>query len=368
MGVAGEAVSSLDGVAARDEAATRSNGAARLSKAIVRALSLVGSLLLTFLGLTAVSFFIGRFMAVDPVLAVVGDRATRDVYDKARIAMGLDRSIPEQYVIYLKKVLAGDLGNSVITSHPVLADLMHFFPATFELATIATLIGVAVGVPAGVMAAAKQGRGLDHVVRIVGLFGYSMPIFWLGLVGLFVFYGKLGWVLGPGRIDVFYEDVLAPRTGVILIDSALAGEWDIFRNAFGHLILPASLLGYLSLAYIARMTRSFMIDQLRQEYVTTALIKGRSFQGAVWRHAFPNIMVALITVVGLSYASLLEGAVLTETVFAWPGLGLYITRSLFNGDMNAVLGGTLVVGAVFIGVNLFCDFLYKLADPRLREA
>ena len=143
---------------------------------------------------------------------------------------------------------------------------------------------------------------------------------------------------------MFYEDVLTPRTGVVLIDAALAGEWDIFRNAFGHLILPASLLGYLSLAYIARMTRSFMIDQLRQEYVTTALIKGRSFQGAVWRHAFPNIMVQLITVIGLSYAALLEGAVLTETVFAWPGLGLYITRSLFNADMNAVLGGTLVVG------------------------
>ena len=139
-----------------------------------------------------------------------------------------------------------------------------------------------------------------------------------------------------------------PRTGVILIDAALAGEWDIFRNAFGHLILPASLLGYLSLAYIARMTRSFMIEQLRQEYVTTALIKGRSFQGAVWRHAFPNILVPLITVIGLSYAALLEGAVLTETVFAWPGLGLYITHSLFNADMNAVLGGTLVVGAVFI--------------------
>jgi peptide/nickel transport system permease protein len=325
-------------------------------------------LLATFLGLTAVTFFIGRFIAVDPVIAVVGDRATRDVYEKAKAAMGLDRPIPEQYFVYLKKVLAGDLGNSVITSRPVIADLGHFFPATFELATIATLIGVAIGVPAGVMAAARQGRSFDHVVRVVGLFGYSMPVFWLGLVSLFLFYGKLGWVSGPGRIDVFYEDVLAPRTGVILIDSALAGEWDIFRNAFGHVILPASLLGYLSLAYIARMTRSFMIHQLSQEYVTTALIKGRSFRGAVWRHAFPNIMVQLITVIGLSYAALLEGAVLTETVFAWPGLGLYITSSLFNADMNAVLGGTLVVGAVFICINLTCDFLYRLADPRLREA
>ena len=364
--IAGEATSSVGAGSGHDR--TGSEAIGFLSRLITRAVTLVGSLLLTFLGLTAVTFCIGRFIPIDPVVAVVGDRATREVYEAARTAMGLDRSIPMQYLIYLKKVLSGDLGNSVITSHPVLADLIHFFPATFELATIATLIGVAVGVPAGVMAAAKQGRAFDHVVRLVGLFGYSMPVFWLGLVGLFLFYGKLGWVLGPGRIDAFYEDIVNPVTGVILIDSALAGEWDIFRNAFGHLILPAALLGYLSLAYIARMTRSFMIDQLRQEYVTAALIKGRSFQGAVWRHAFPNIMVALITVIGLSYAALLEGAVLTETVFAWPGLGLYITRSLFNADMNAVLGGTLVVGTVFIGINLFCDFLYRLADPRLREA
>ena len=148
----------------------------------------------------------------------------------------------------------------------------------------------------------------------------------------------------------------------------MAGEWEVFRNAFSHLVLPGLLLGYVSLAYIARMTRSFMIDQLAQEYVTAARIKGRSFWGAVWGHAFPNIMVPLITVVGLSYASLLEGSVLTETVFAWPGLGLYITRSLFNADMNAVLGGTLMVGAVFIGINLLCDFLYKVFDPRLRAA
>ena len=225
-----------------------------------------------------------------------------------------------------------------------------------------------IGVPAGVLAGARKGRWPDHVVRVVGLFGYSVPVFWLGLVGLFVFYGKLGWVGGTGRLDVFYEDIVTLRSGVILIDSAIDGEWDIFRNAFSHLILPAGILGYYSLAYIARMTRSFMIDQLAQEYVTAARVKGRSFWGAVWLHAFPNIMVPLITVIGLSYASLLEGAVLTETVFSWPGLGQYITRALFNSDMNAVLGGTVLVGAVFIGVNQFCDLLYKVFDPRLRNA
>ncbi len=193
-----------------------------------------------------------------------------------------------------------------------------------------------------------------------------MPVFWLGLVGLFVFYGRLGWVGGTGRLDVFYQGIVQPRTGIILIDAALAGEWEIFSNAVSHLILPAGILGYYSLAYIARMTRSFMIDQLGQEYMTAARIKGNSFWRAVWRHAFPNIMVPLITVIGLSYASLLEGAVLTETVFAWPGLGLYITRALFNSDMNAVLGGTVLVGGVFIGINLLSDLLYKLFDPRLR--
>ncbi len=326
------------------------------------------TLIMTFLGLTAVTFAIGRFIPVDPVLAVVGDRATQEVYEKARLAMGLDLPVPVQYLIYLKKLLSGDFGQSVMTSHPVLSDLMRFFPATFELATIATLLGVVIGVPVGVAAGAQKGRWPDHLVRIIGLFGYSMPVFWLGLVGLFVFYGKLDWVAGPGRLDVGYDDIVTTRTGIILVDSLIAGEWDVFWNAYHHLVLPAGILGYYSVAYIARMTRSFMIEQLSQEYVTAARIKGRSFWGAVWGHAFPNIMVPLITVIGLSYASLLEGAVLTETVFAWPGLGLYITRSLFNGDMNAVLGGTLVVGAVFIGVNLICDLLYKVFDPRLRTA
>ena len=333
-----------------------------------RLAAFLGSLALTLAGLTAVTFSIGRFIPIDPVLAIVGDRATREVYDKVRLSMGLDRSIPEQYLIYLRKLLSGDFGESAITSHPVLSDLMQYFPATFELATVATLIGVLIGVPAGVAAGALKGRWPDQVVRIVGLFGYSMPIFWLGLVGLALFYGRLNWVAGPGRLDVTYDDIVTTRTGIILVDSLIEGRWDVFRNAFSHVILPASILGYFSLAYIARMTRSFMIDQLSQDYVMAARIKGRSFWGAVWYHAFPNIMVPLITVVGLSYASLLEGAVLTETVFAWPGLGLYITRSLFHADMGAVLGGTLVVGAVFIGVNLLCDFLYKVFDPRLRAA
>ena len=354
--------------ASTTEAAPRRGIGRQIGTIIRRITSFLLTLVVTFVGLTAVTFFISRLTNIDPVIAVIGDRANDATYQKVFLELGLDKPPIFQYLIYLKRLVSGDFGMSVLTSQPVLTDLLRVFPATFELATIAIILGVLLGVPAGVLAAATKGRWPDQIIRVVGLFGYSVPVFWLGLVGLFVFYGKLSWVAGTGRLDVFYTGVVTSRTGVILIDSAIEGNWEIFANAFSHLILPASILGYYSLAYIARMTRSFMIDQLSQEYVTAARIKGGSYWRAVWRHAFPNIMVPLITVIGLSYASLLEGAVLTETVFAWPGLGLYITRALFNSDMNAVLGGTVLVGAVFITINLVSDLLYKLADPRLRTS
>ncbi|MDX1540270.1 MAG: ABC transporter permease [Geminicoccaceae bacterium] len=320
----------------------------------------------TFLGLLLVTFLIGRVVPIDPVLAAVGDRAPPDVYQRVRVELGLHLPLWQQFLIYVGDVLQGDFGRSVLTARPVLEDILRVFPATLELATVANMIGVAFGIPLGVLAATHQGRFLDHLVRLVGLIGYSVPIFWLGLVGLLIFYARLDWVAGPGRLDVFYEGLVPPVTGVILIDSLLAGETDIFVNAFWHIILPASILGYFSLAYIARMTRSFMIEQLRQEYIITARVKGLSERRVVWRHALGNTAVPLITVIALSYANLLEGSVLTETVFAWPGLGLYITNSLLNADMNAVLGGTIVVGTVFIGLNLLSDLLYRLLDPRAR--
>jgi peptide/nickel transport system permease protein len=327
---------------------------------------LVLTLAFTFLGLLLVTFLIGRVVPIDPVLAAVGDRAPQDVYEQVKIELGLDKPLWQQFVIYVGQVLRGDFGKSVLTAHPVLADIARVFPATLELATVATLLGVVLGVPMGVAAAVRQGRFVDHAIRLVGLVGYSVPVFWLGLVGLLVFYAKLDWVAGPGRLDVFYDGLVEPVTGVILIDSALAGEWDVFWNALSHLVLPASILGYFSLAYIARMTRSFMIEQLSQEYITTARVKGLSETLVIWRHALGNTAVPLVTVIALSYANLLEGSVLTETVFAWPGLGFYITNSLLNADMNAVLGGTIVVGSVFIGLNLLSDLLYRVLDPRAR--
>jgi peptide/nickel transport system permease protein len=327
---------------------------------------LLASLALTFLGLTVVTFCIGRVIPIDPVLAIVGDRAPADVYQRVRTELGIDLPIYQQYWNYLVKLLHGDLGTAVLTSRPVLDDLLRVFPATLELATVAIIIGVSLGVPMGVVAATNQGRWPDQVIRLTGLVGYSMPVFWLGLIGLLLFYDRLDWVSGPGRLDVYYEGIVKPVTGMLLIDALLAGETDVFWNSVSHILLPAGILGYLSLAYIARMARSFMLSQLRQQYILTAQVKGLSRSRIVWRHALSNMMVPLITVIALSYGYLLEGAVLTETVFAWPGLGRYITSALFNADMNAVLGGTLVVGTVFIGLNLLSDIAYYLVDPRAR--
>lgn len=326
----------------------------------------VVTVLLTFLGLLAITFFIGRVIPIDPVLSAVGDRATPAVYNAAKQAMGLDRPLIVQFISYVADVAQGHFGMSVSTGRPVIEDLSRFFPATLEMATIGILIGVVLGVPMGVYAASRQGTWLDQIIRVFGLLGYSVPAFWLGLVGLAVFYAHLSWVGGPGRLDIVYDGLIQPVTGLILVDSLLAGEPDIFFNAITHLILPASVLGFFSLAYIARMTRSFMLDQLSQEFVTTARVKGLAERIVIWRHAFRPILVPLITVIGLSYAGLLEGSVMIETVFSWPGIGNYLTTALLNADMNAVLGATLVIGAVFIFINKISDVLYRVLDPRAR--
>ena len=329
--------------------------------------SVLFTVALTFLGLLAITFFIGRVIPIDPVLSVVGDRATTEVYEAARAQMGLDQPLPVQFFHYVINVLSGDFGRSVSTGRPVSDDLARFFPATLEMATIGIIIGVVLGVPMGVYAAAHRGRALDQVIRVIGMLGYSVPAFWLGLVGLALFYARFGLVGGPGRLDIFYDGLVPPVTGLILVDSLIAGETDIFFNAISHIILPASVLGFFSLAYIARMTRSFMLDQLGQDFVTTARVKGVSEWLVIWRHAFRPILVPLITVIGLSFAGLLEGSVMIETVFSWPGIGNYLTTALLNADMNAVLGATLVVGAVFILINKLSDVLYRVIDPRARR-
>ncbi|MDA3903924.1 MAG: ABC transporter permease [Desulfuromusa sp.] len=338
----------------------------RFKKATTQTLQLIAIVLITFLGLLLITFLIGRVVPIDPVLAVVGDKASSEVYERARIAMGLHLPLWQQFFIYLSSVLRGDLGTSVLTAKPVLDDIFRVFPATMELAFLATLFGVFVGIPLGVLSAVKRGGLLDHISRVVGLLGYSLPIFWLALLALIVFYAKFDLLPGPGRVDIFYEGIVDPITGFMLIDCILARDWEVFRNALSHLIMPATLLGYYSMAYLSRMTRSFMIEQLRQEYILTARVKGVAEWKVIWGHALGNCSIPLITVIALSFGTLLEGSVLTETIFAWPGLGLYLTNSLLNADMNSVLGSTIVVGSIFLAVNLFSDFLYKVMDPRAR--
>ena len=337
---------------------------APLLRFIKAAVLTLGSVAVTMLGLLFITFIIGRVMPIDPVLAIVGERASQSTYDAVYSQLGLDKPIIVQFFYYLFDVIRGDFGISLLNARHVSEDIARVFPATMELATLGVLIGIILGVPLGVIAAVNRGSWIDQLVRVIALVGYSMPIFWLGLIGLLIFYGILGWVSGPGRLGIFYQDIVPLRTGMILIDSMIAGNFSVFKNAFSHIVLPASLLGYYSLAYISRMTRSFMLEQLSAEYVTTARVKGLSERAVIWRHAFKNIRVQLITVIALSYANLLEGSVLTEIIFSWPGIGSYITTALLSADMNAVLGGTVVVGLIFICLNILSDLLYRFFDPR----
>jgi peptide/nickel transport system permease protein len=325
-----------------------------------------GTIVVTLIGLLVLTFAIGRLMPVDPVRAIVGEEADPATYQQVYEELGMDQPVYVQFARYLGDTLRGDFGTSLRTGQPVAEDIMSVMPATIELATFAILLGAGLGIPLGVWAAVRKNRPTDHIVRVVTLLGHSMPIFWTGMIGLIVFYAWLDWVGGGGRVSDFYDGMVDPVTGFLLIDSVLAGDWDVFWDAVNHLILPASILGLASLAYITRMTRSFMLDQLNQEYITTARVKGLSFGRTIWGHAFANIRVQLVTIVALAYGGLLEGAVLIETVFSWPGFGQYMTNNMLTGDMNAVMTCVLLVGVIFIALNLLSDLLYKVFDPRTR--
>jgi len=320
----------------------------------------------TLLGLLALTFFIGRVMPLDPVLSIVGSDADQSTYQQVYKQLGLDKPLYMQFGYYLRDLLHGDLGKAMLTGHAVTTDIARVFPATVELATVAILIGTFVGVPLGVYAATRRGRLGDQVVRVISLCGYSVPVFWFGMMGLLIFYAWLGWAGGAGRVDLSYDGLVTRMTGLLLVDSAIQGEWDTFRSALKHITLPACILGLHSMAYISRMTRSFMLAQLSQEYIITARVKGLSERNVIWNHAFRNILVQLLTIVALAYGSLLEGAVLIETVFAWPGFGQYLTSSLLLGDMNAVMGCVLLIGIIFVTLNLIADALYQVFDPRTR--
>ncbi len=337
----------------------------RKKSRLYKAARFLASAAVTLFLLLALTFIIGRMLPVDPVLSIVGPDADNYTYELVRQELGLDKPILEQFWLFLSKLATGDFGNTLLTGRKVSEDLWRVFPATVELATFTIIIGACVGVPLGIFAAVNRGKLADHAVRLIVLMGNSVPIFWTGLMGLIVFYARLGWVGGGGRVGIYFMDIVPTVTGFMLVDSLLAGDYEVFWNALNHIILPACVLAYASVAYISRMSRSFMLEQLRQEYIIAARAKGVPARAVIWKHAFKNIRVQLLTTVALSYGGMLEGAVLTETVFSWPGFGQYLTNALLIGDMNVVVASTLLIGCIFITINLISDILYRVFDPRI---
>ena len=322
------------------------------------------TLTITLLGIMVVTFFVALVVPLDPLAALAGPQAPPETVERLRALYGFDQPIYVQFGRYVARLARGDLGVSFQTSRPVFQDILKFFPATLELATLAILIGVAVGIPLGVLSAVYRNSPLDQFCRMLSLIGVSTPVFWLGLVLLLIFYFKLGWLPEPGRLDIMLLE--PPRiTGVLLIDSAVARDWEVFWNALKHLVLPASVLGLTGLAGIARITRSSMLEVLSQEYVKTARIKGLSEFLVITRHALRNALVPTVTVIGLTYGGLLEGSVLTETIFSWPGLGRYMATAFLTLDLNTIVGGTILVAFTFCLVNLLVDLLYAFLNPKI---
>lgn len=337
-----------------------------ISPRLLRVTQTLITLALTLFGLLLVTFALSALSPVDRVLQIVGDHASQSTYDQVRHQLGLDQPLPVQFWHYLLSLSHGDLGTASATGQPVLQDLLSAFPATLELATLALVIGTALGIFAGVLCARFAGSPLDLAVRTFTLLGNSVPIFWLGLLMLALFYAKLQWSAGPGRLDDIYQYTVTPQTGFVLIDTWLSADSQAFRNAVSHMVLPVTLLAYYSLASITRLTRSACLGEMNKEYILLARAKGAGEMTIMLRHVLPNIRGTLLTVVALSYTSMLEGAVLTETVFSWPGIGRYLTTALFAGDTTAIMGGTLVIGVCFVLINNLADLLVRLTDPRIR--
>ncbi|GAA0832085.1 MULTISPECIES: ABC transporter permease [Marinomonas] len=324
------------------------------------------SLALTLFGLLVFTFLLSRAAPIDPALQLVGDHASEETYQQARHELGLDEPLPMQFLHYLGRLTHGDLGMSQLSQQPVLNDLMRTFPATIELATCAMFFGAFFGILFAILAVYKPGSWLDQLARFISLLGYSVPVFWLGLLGLLLFYATLHWSAGPGRLDDIYTYTMTQDSGFVLLDAFRSGDINIIKNAIAHLWLPVAVLALLSMASITRLLRAVMLEESNKEYVILAQAKGASRLRILLVHVFPNVLGTLITILALSYTGLLEGAVLTETVFAWPGLGRYLTSALFASDTAAVLGATLLIGTCFVLLNALADILTKWVDPRTR--
>jgi dipeptide transport system permease protein len=326
----------------------------------------LGLLVPTFLGVTLLAFLFIRLLPGDPIELLAGERGI-DPARHARLMAeyGFDKPYWQQYAIYIGNVLQGDLGTSIVTRRPVLQEFLNLFPATIELSLSAMLFAVLLGLPIGILAALRRGTFLDHTVMGVTLTGYSMPIFWWGLLLIILFSGMLGWTPVSGRIGLIY--FFPPVTGFLLIDSLLSGQAGAFRSAVSHLILPTIVLGTIPLAVIARQTRSAMLEVLGEDYIRTARAKGLPPWRVVGLHALRNALIPVVTTIGLQVGTLFAGAILTETIFSWPGVGRWLVASIFGRDYPSVQGGLLLIASIVMLVNLTVDLLYGLINPRIRH-
>lgn len=333
-----------------------------MAQVVARRLALM---LLVLVGVTALTFLIAHAIPGDPARLLAGQRASDEVVAQIRRTHGLDQPLPVQYARYMAGLLRGDLGLSIRTGRPVAQDLARFFPATLELVGAAMLLAVVVGVPLGVVSAARQNSWVDHLSRGVSVAGVSMPLFWLGLVALAVLYGKMGWLPGSGRLSPFAA-APPPVTGLYLVDTALASDWAAWRDALGHLLMPAGCLAFVHVGLVARQVRAGLLEVLHQDYIRTARAYGVPPRRVLYRHAMRNALVPALTVVGLALGDLLAGAVVTETVFAWPGMGSYVVDSIASLDFPAIMGFTVVVAVGYTVINLVVDLLTLQLDPRIR--
>jgi peptide/nickel transport system permease protein len=322
------------------------------------------TLIYVLLGVSLTIFLLMRLIPGDPALVLLGERATAERIVEVRRDLGLDRPLAVQYLIYLKHILTGNLGRSIHTNTRVAEELLQRFPATIELSMAAIGLAACIGVLAGIMSATRQYSVLDSGFMFLSLAGVSMPIFWLGLMMIWTFALLLGWFPPSGRLDVriFLDSI----TGFYLIDSLLSRHWQAFWNALWHLVLPSLTLATVPLAIIARMTRSSLLDVLRQEYIMTARSKGLTEWVVVTRHALRNALIPILTIGGLQFGLLLGGAILTETIFSWPGLGRLLYNAVLARDYPVVQGATLLIAATFAVINLVVDILYALANPKIR--
>jgi len=329
-------------------------------------LARLATFLPTFIGVTLISFMFIRVLPGDPIIVMAGERGiSEERYQELVVKLGYDKPVLEQYWDYLGGVVQGDLGTSFVTKKPVWDEFFALFPATLELSICAMIFAMALGLPAGVIAAVNRGKFFDRALMSSALIGYSMPIFWWALLLIIVFSGNLGWTPVSGRIDLLYyfDDV----TGFMLIDSVLSGQDGAFKSAVRHLILPTIVLGTIPLAVIARQTRSAMLEVLGEDYIRTARAKGMSPARINGVHALRNALIPVVTVIGLSVGTLLAGAILTETIFSWPGIGKWMVDSIFRRDYPVVQGGLLMIAVIVMIVNLTVDVLYGVINPKIRK-